>query len=87
MEISISKLFFEQLEKCPIDFQKDFRKVYQQLKIVDSPTEIKGVEKFTTNKKYFKLTIDKSRISLKLDNEVLSIACFLYNQYFEKVKK
>ncbi len=83
MEIIISKLFFEQFDKCPIEFQKEFRKIYQQLKIVDSPTEVKGIEKYTTNKRYFKLTLDKSRISIKVDKQVLIIACFLYNQYFD----
>jgi mRNA-degrading endonuclease RelE of RelBE toxin-antitoxin system len=84
MEVIISKLFFEQLEKCPLEFQKDFRKIYQQLKIVDNPTEIKGIEKYTSNKKYFKLTIQSSRISIKIDKGVLIIPCFLYNQYFIK---
>ncbi|MFN0082545.1 MAG: hypothetical protein ACKVOM_08510 [Ferruginibacter sp.] len=86
MEVTVSKLFFEQLNKCPADFQKDFRKIYQQLKIVDSPMGIKGVEKFGYNKKYFKLTIDKSRISIKIEKNILMIACFLYNQYFKKEK-
>jgi mRNA-degrading endonuclease RelE of RelBE toxin-antitoxin system len=86
MEVSISKFFLEQLDKCPIEFQKDFRKIYQQLKIVDSPLEIKGVEKYLTNKKHFKLTIDKSKIIMKVDKEILQIACFLYNQYFVKQK-
>ena len=86
MEVVISKLFFEQFEKCPPEFQKDFRKIYQQLKIVDSPTEIKAIQKYSSNKKYFKLTIQSSKISIKVDKGLLIIACFLYNQYFVKQK-
>jgi hypothetical protein len=41
----------EQLEKCPIEFQNEFRKVYQQLKVVDKPMEIKGVSKNKLNEK------------------------------------
>ncbi len=86
MEVNISEFFLFQLEKCPVAFQKDFRKIYQQLKIVDSPIEIKGIEKYITNKKHFKLTIDKSKIILRLDKEIVSITCFLFNQYFTKEK-
>jgi mRNA-degrading endonuclease RelE of RelBE toxin-antitoxin system len=86
MEVSISEFFLEQLDKCPIEFQKDFRKIYQQLKIIDSPLEIKGVEKYLTNKKYYKLTIDKSKIIIKLDKGILQISFFLFNQYFAKLK-
>lgn len=84
MEVSLSKYFLEQLDKCPIEFQKDFRKIYQQLKIVDSPIEIKAVEKYLTNKNYFKLTIDKSKIIIKVNKNIAGIACFIYNQYFTK---
>lgn len=43
MEIVIEDFFKEQLQKCPVSFQHKFRKVYQQLKVVDAPTEVKGV--------------------------------------------
>ncbi len=82
MEVIITKLFFEQFEKCPVEFKKDFRKIYQQLKIVDNPIEIKSIERYKSNKKYFKIIIQKSRISIKIDNGKLIIACFLYNEFF-----
>lgn len=72
----------EQLNKCPLEFQKKFRKIYQQLKIVDNPLEVKGVEKYFSNKKYFKINIDESKIIIKVDNDKVQIASFLYNQYF-----
>jgi mRNA-degrading endonuclease RelE of RelBE toxin-antitoxin system len=84
MEVSISEFFLEQLEKCPIEFQKNFRKIYQQLKIVDKPIEVKGVEKYLTNKKYYKLTVDKSKIILRLQKENLQVSFFLFNQHFKK---
>ncbi len=83
MEVIISRLFFDQLEKCPLSFQKEFRKIYQQLKIVDSPIEIKSIEKYKSNKKYFKIVIQKSRISIKIDRGKLIIVCFLYNEFFD----
>ena len=41
MEIVIEDFFIDQLQKCPISFQQKFRVTYQQLKIVDTPTEVK----------------------------------------------
>jgi mRNA-degrading endonuclease RelE of RelBE toxin-antitoxin system len=82
MEVIITKLFSAQLDKCPIEFLTEFRKIYQQLKIVDSPTEIKGIVTVKGKDNFFKLTIDKSRIGLEVENDKLYISCFFYNQYF-----
>ena len=82
MEIVFTKVFYSQLEKCPIEFLTEFRKIYQQLKIVDSPLEIKGVTTVKGNSKLFKLVIDKSRIGLEVEKSKLYISCFLFNQHF-----
>lgn len=82
MIVIIEPLFITQLQKCTISFQNEFRKIYQQLKIVDYPTEVKGIKSVTGQKYFFKLTIDKSRIGLELENDVKIVSCFLYNQYF-----
>ena len=82
MEIVFTKIFYNQLEKCPNDFLTKFRKVYQQLKIVDNPLEVKGKTTVKGNTNLFKLYIDNSRIGLEVENDKLFISCFLYNQYF-----
>ena len=41
MVIILEKLFILQLQICDLEFQNNFRKVYQQLKVVDKVTEIK----------------------------------------------
>jgi hypothetical protein len=81
MEIVVEELFIQQLQKCPIVFQEKFRKVYQQLKIVDKPSEIKNIIASSTVS-YYKLYIDQSRIGLLVKDNKLYILCFLYNQYF-----
>ncbi len=83
MVVIIEPLFIEQLQKCSASFQNQFRKVYQQLKIVDYPTEVKGVKNVRGEKYFFKLFIEKSRIGLELENDSIIISCFLYNQYFD----
>jgi hypothetical protein len=82
MVVKLESLFIDQLEKCSIEFQKEFRKIYQQLKIVDKPTEVKGIYKNKLNKNNYKLFIDKSRISLNYEDDILIFACFYYNQFF-----
>ena len=82
MEIVFTKIFYNQLEKCPNDFLTKFRKVYQQLKIVDNPLEVKGITSVKGNTNLFKLNIDISRIGLEFENDKLFISCFLNNQYF-----
>ena len=80
MVIVLEKLFVMHLQACPLDFQQKFRKVYQQLKVVDKPTEIKGI--MQVEKKLYKLVIDKSRIAIRVDGDKLIIGCFLYNQFY-----
>jgi len=82
MEIMIEELFVLQLQKCPSDFQQKFRKIYQRLKVVDKPTEVKGIVQTTVNKNHYKLYIDESRIGLAVKGRKLYIVCFLHNQYF-----
>ncbi len=82
MVVKLEILFIEQLEKCSIEFQNEFRKIYQQLKIVDKPLEVKGVYKNKLNKNNYKLFIDKSRISLNYEQDTLIFTCFYYNQFF-----
>lgn len=82
MVVKLEPLFIEQLEKCSIEFQNEFRKIYQQLKIVDKPLEVKGIYKNKLNKNNYKLFIDKSRISLNYEHDILIFACFYYNQFF-----
>ncbi len=84
MEIVIEELFKEQFKKCPVSFQIQFRNVYQQLKVVDKPVEVKNITLINHLKNYYKLNIDKSRIGMQIKYGKLHIACFLYNQYFEK---
>ena len=82
MVIKPERLFVEQFAMCPINFQEKFRKIYQQLKIVDSPTEVKEVSR-TKEKDFFRLYIDKSRIGMHKSGTELRITCFLYNQFFD----
>jgi hypothetical protein len=84
MVVVIKPLFFEQFRKCPISFQIAFRKIYQQLKVVDDPLEIKCITSNYTNKKHYKLLLDKSRISLKVEKNQLVVIGFFYNQYFSE---
>ena len=79
MVIVLEKLFIAQFLQCPTGFQQKFRKVYQQLKVVDKPTEVKGIMRI--EKKLYKLTIDKSRIALRVDGDTITVGCFLYNQF------
>jgi hypothetical protein len=58
MVVIIEPLFMEQLQKCSVAFQSEFRKMYQQLKIVDHPIEIKGIKNVLGQKYFFKLYID-----------------------------
>jgi hypothetical protein len=82
MVVKLESLFIEQLEKCPIEFQNEFQKIYQQLKIVDRPMEVKGIFKNKLNKHNYKLIVDKSRISLNYEKGILTFVCFYFNQYF-----
>lgn len=86
MVIKFENLFIEQLEKCTIEFQTEFRKIYQQLKVVDKPLEVKRIYRNKLNKNNFKLLIDESRISLNFAEGVLTFACFYYNQFFDSEK-
>ena len=79
MVVVLEKLFIVQFQQCPLDFQKKFRKVYQQLKIVDSVNEVKGTT--FVNKKFYKLIIDNSRIALKVEGEKITIGLFLFNEF------
>ncbi|MBC7627883.1 hypothetical protein [Ferruginibacter sp.] len=83
MVIEIEEHFVDQLQKCPISFQQKFRIIYQQLKIVDKPTDVKDILANAGNRNYYKLYIDKSRIGMMVKDAKLHILCFLYNQYFE----
>ena len=69
-----------QFQQCPLEFQKKFRKVYQQLKIVDSVGEVKGI--FYVNKKFYKLIIDNSRIALSVEGDEVKIGLFLFNEFY-----
>lgn len=77
MEIMIEELFIQQLQKCPVSFQQKFRKIYQQLKVIDKPTEVKGIGQTAANKNHYKLYIDESRIGLAVKGSKLYIVCFL----------
>jgi hypothetical protein len=81
MVVIVEKTFLEQLNYCPLEFQKEFRKFYQQLKIVDKPFEIKGIIRDVNDKTFYKLIVDKSRIALKFDGKTLTITGFLFNQF------
>jgi len=82
MVIEFEQLFIDQLKKCPASFQLMFRKIYQQLKIIDEPTEVKGVTKNKAKQNEFKLFLGKSRIALKIENDILKFICFTYNEHF-----
>lgn len=82
MEIMLEEQFVEELLFCPKAFQQDFRKIYQQLKIVDNPLEIKGIRKYKTGR--FKIYIWKSRISLKVKAHQGHIGMFLYNEFYSR---
>jgi hypothetical protein len=82
MVIIVEEFFIEQLQKCPSSFQQKFRVAYQQLKIVDTPAEVKNIYS-TSAKNYYKLYIDESKIGMKVKDSTLHILYFLYNQYFD----
>jgi hypothetical protein len=79
MEIRVEENFFRELVFCPAWFQQEFRKVYQQLRIVDRPQEIKGIFKIERN--LYKIQISKSRIALRITGSKGVIGCFLYNEF------
>ncbi len=81
MVILLERLFILQLQACPVEFQNQFRKAYQQLKVVDKVTEVKGVYK--VDKNFYKLQIDKSKIALRVNDKTVTIGCFLFNQYYK----
>jgi mRNA-degrading endonuclease RelE of RelBE toxin-antitoxin system len=83
MVVQLMPLFVDQLEKCPTKFKEPFRKIYEQLKIVDHPLETKGIKTSSGNKQFFKIMVENSRIGLKYDNKKAVIICFLYNEFVE----
>jgi hypothetical protein len=83
MVIELEQLFIDQLKKCPLSFQLMYRKIYQQLKIVDEPTEVYSILKNRTKLNEYKLFLGKSRIALKVENGILKFICFTYNEHFE----
>ncbi len=83
MVIRIEPLFAFVLQKCPLEFQLLFRKIYQQLKVVDRPDDVKGVTSIKGEKGFYKLIIDKSKIGLRWNGESLHITTFLYCQYLD----
>ena len=80
MEIMLEERFIEELLFCPVGFQQDFRKIYQQLKIVDNPLEVKGIRKYKSGR--YKIYIWESRISLKVKGYQGYIGMFLYNEFY-----
>lgn len=80
MEIIVEDFFYMQLAVCPPEFQNAFRKIYQQLKIVDNPLEVKSITKVSKN--FYRITIHNSRISLKIAAGKATIGLFLYNEYY-----
>ncbi len=80
MVIILEKLFVFQLQICDNRFQNQFRKIYQQLKVVDQVTEIKNVHQIGKN--LYRLEIEKSKIALRVSNDTVIIGCFLKNQFF-----
>lgn len=80
MVVVLEKLFVAQFQQCPLDFQKKFRKVYQQLKIVDTVSDVKGIT--YVNKKFYKLIIDNSRIALRVEGDIVTVGLFLFNEFY-----
>lgn len=83
MVIILEKLFVMQLQSCPPDFQNKFRSIYQQLKVVDKVIDVKNI--YPVEKKFYKIVIDKSRIALRVENDLVIIGSFLYNQYYNSI--
>jgi len=84
MVIKIEPLFVSVLQKCPKEFQLLFRKIYQQLKVVDKPEEVKGIIPIKGEKGFYKLFIDKSKVGLRWNGKMLHINTFLYCQYLDE---
>jgi hypothetical protein len=80
MVIILEKLFVVQLQMCDHNFQDQFRKFFQQLKVVDKVTEIKNVYQIGMN--LYKVEIDKSKIALRISDNTVIIGCFLKNQFY-----
>ena len=83
MEVMLEERFADELLLCPKEFQQDFRKIYQQLKIVDNSLEIRAIRKYKTGR--YKIYIWKSRISLKVMERKVYIGMFLYNEFYTPV--
>ncbi|MFT3946817.1 MAG: hypothetical protein QM763_07575 [Agriterribacter sp.] len=80
MEVVLEERFVNELLFCPKDFQQDFRKIYQQLKIVDNPLEIRSIRRYKTGR--YKIYLWKSRISLKIKGHQAYVGMFLYNEFY-----
>jgi mRNA-degrading endonuclease RelE of RelBE toxin-antitoxin system len=74
MVVIVEQLFLKQLQICPKEFKLAFRAVYQPLKVVNNPLDVKGIS--FVSKKFYKLKIDKSRIALKVEGEKITIGLF-----------
>ena len=83
MVVELENFFVFQLKKCPKAFQEKFRKVYEQLKIVDSPLDVKHIAAVKNAKNFYKLYIEESRIVMQIRDDKLYIECFLFNEYFD----
>ncbi|MBO9620988.1 MAG: hypothetical protein J7539_18365 [Niabella sp.] len=81
MEIEVKELFYDSFRFCPKAFQLAFRKIYQQLKVVDNPLEVKGI--VFISKGYYKIHLWNSRIALHLQSEKIVIGQFLYNEFYK----
>ncbi|GAB3430289.1 hypothetical protein [Niabella aquatica] len=80
MEVTVEELFSRQLAEYPKEFQEQFRKIYQHLKIADSPLEVKGVSRISKN--FYKITVQNSRIALKVNVGKATTGLFLYNEHY-----
>ncbi len=80
MEIILEVRFVDELLFCPKAFQDDFRKIYQQLKIVDNYLEIRSVRKYKIGRS--KIYLRKSRIALRVKDNYAHIGMFLYNEFY-----
>jgi len=83
MVVELERFLVFQLQKCPKVFQQKFKIVYEQLKIVNSPLDVKNITAEKNAKDFYKLYIEESRIVIRVRDDKLYIECFLFNQYFD----
>ncbi len=77
MEIIVTKTFTKQYLRCPKHVQEDARKVISTLEKAKSVYDIKGIEKLSGFKIYYRLRIGQYRIGVKEQSPKVYVLCIM----------